>query len=85
MNEAKLEKCKLIKLTLEIFASLATIAGISLITWQVFVARQALDIQARSLDVQTWQMITQKMDEIDKLFIEHSDLYPYFNQKKAGS
>lgn len=43
---------------------------------------EAINLQKRSVEEQTWQMITQQMNDINKLFIEHPDIYPYFNQKK---
>lgn len=69
------DKLESINVILKPLALLVEIIGFSLIVWQVFIARQAFEVQA-------WQMITQQMTEIDKIFVEHPDLYPYFYQKK---
>ena len=79
MNQDRLKNYKLI---LEMLASFATVVLLSVITWQVFVANKTFHLQSRSLDAQIWQSIGQQMEEINKLFIEHPDLYPYFYEKK---
>jgi len=56
-------------------ALVATIFGFIVIAWQMIIARQAYEAQA-------WQVIIQQTGEINKIFIEHPDLYPYFYQKK---
>jgi len=46
---------------------------------------EALELQNRAVETQSWQMITLQMNDISKLFIEHPDLYPYFYEKQRIS
>lgn len=71
--------------------------SVSLITAMMFVHQvknlaeqtrrntEAVELQRRAVETQTWQMIIQQMNDISKLFIEHPDLYPYFNEKQKVS
>jgi hypothetical protein len=43
---------------------------------------EVLGLQKRAVEGQTWQLIIQQMNQIDKIFIDNPDLYPYFFQKK---
>lgn len=79
MQRKRLENIDLIA---RILSSFVTIAGLSVIVWQAFVATRALEVQAKALEVQAWQGISNEMTEINKQFIEHPELYAYFEKKK---
>jgi len=64
-----------INTVLQTIASIATTFGVILILWQAVIARQAFEAQG-------WQAISSQIKDIDKIFIEYPDLYPYFYQRK---
>lgn len=64
-----------IVLTLKPLTLLVEIAGIVLIVWQVFLATNAFQAQ-------TWQGLSQEMNELTKIFVEHPELAPYFEDEK---
>lgn len=76
------ERLQNIDLIARILSSIVTIAGLSVIVWQAFVATRALEVQAKAVEVQAWQGISNEMTEINKQFIEHPELYPYFEKNK---
>jgi hypothetical protein len=61
---------------IDLGSKVVTAVAAVLILWQVFIAE-------RAVVAQTWQLITQEQVEISKVFVEHSDLRPYFYEKKA--
>lgn len=78
----KRERLEIIDLVLRIFASLVTIVGISVIVWQAVVATKALEVQSIAVEAQVWQDIGQEMSSITKIFIDHPELFSYFEQNK---
>ena len=65
-----------------ILASVVTICGIIVIVWQARVAARALEVQSVAVEAQVWQSIGQEMSDITKIFIEHPELYDYFEKNK---
>ncbi len=70
---SKFEKINTI---LQTIASIATTFGVIFIVWQVMIARHAYEAQG-------WQAISNQMKDINKTFVEHPDLYPYYLSKQT--
>lgn len=83
----KYQKWHLIILSAALILSIITVVRVGQqvgnLAYQTKRNTEALALQKRSVEAQTWQMITQQMVQINRLFIEHPDLYPYFNDKKG--
>lgn len=65
-------------LVISIITVLAIIYQVKNLAEQTRRNTAALDLQKRAVEAQTWQLIIQQMTDVDKIFVEHPDLYPYF-------
>jgi hypothetical protein len=84
-NDDKLTKyqiCHLSIMTATLVLSLVTVCiflkQVNNLSQQTKRNTEMISLQKRATDAQTWHGIVQQMVEVDKVFIDNPDLYPFF-------